>query len=59
LGVWDRYPSFFIYDIDRFLKLLPERKICSVFFFLTGCVEKSGYYEEGEDNIISLICDVV
>lgn len=41
------------------MKRLCIPLVCSVFFFLTGCVEKSGYYEEGEDNIISLICDVV
>lgn len=29
------------------------------FFFLFGCVEKSGYYTEGENDIISLICDVI
>lgn len=28
------------------------------FFLLSGCVEKSGYYTEGEENVISLICDV-
>lgn len=28
------------------------------FFLLSGCVEKSGYYTEGEDSVISLICDV-
>jgi len=34
LGVWDRYPSFFIYDIGRFFRLLlPEKEICSVFSF--------------------------
>ena len=27
-------------------------------FFLTGCVEKNGYYTEGENNVISLVCDV-
>lgn len=30
----------------------------STFFFFSGCVEKSGYYTEGEDSVISLICDV-
>ena len=41
------------------MKRLCIPLVCSVFFFLSGCVEKRGYYEEGEDNIISLICDVV
>lgn len=25
--------------------------------FASGCVEKTGYYSDGEENVISLICD--
>lgn len=32
--------------------------VLSTVFFLTGCVEKNGYYTEGENNVISLVCDV-
>ncbi len=39
----------------RKLYILP---VLFSFFLLSGCVEKSGYYTEGEDSVISLICDV-
>lgn len=35
--------------------------ISTVSLFLisnTGCVEKQGYYNHGEESIISLICDI-
>ncbi|WP_303010350.1 hypothetical protein [uncultured Bacteroides sp.] len=35
--------------------ILPVLIIC---FWMTGCVEKTGYYTEGENEIISLICDI-
>lgn len=32
--------------------------ISTVFISNTGCVEKQGYYNHGEESIISLICDI-
>ena len=29
----------------------------TILFFISGCVEKSGYYSDGEEDTISLICD--
>lgn len=38
--------------ITYFIALILSVTLCC------GCVEKSGYYTEGENEIISLICDV-
>lgn len=31
--------------------------VFAVLLFASGCVEKTGYYSDGEENVISLICD--